>query len=148
MGSYSYFSNEDIEVKDWNGLVEFFSFWENYLKENHKDEGLEDYMSRNEMLNEEHKIITFESWGGIKLISYWYDIQLIFFELVSEYIEGRVEWEFENKDEAGYIDFEEGECNISMGDMVWKTLNPKDLFNKKLSIKINKRIMLKKIKNG
>jgi len=148
MGMYSYFGDEDIEVLDWNGLVEFFDFWDKYLEENYKDDNLEDYMSGEQMLNKKEKAISFESWSEIKLISYWYDFQLIFFELIAEYIEGRVEWDFENDDEAGNIGFNEGECEVSIGDMEWSYRKPTKMLDKKLPTEIKKRMMLKKLKNG
>lgn len=146
MGMSSYFEYEDLEVKDWEGLVEFFEFWDKYIKEQNK--GWEDIMSSKKMLDKKEKTISFESWDNIKLISYWYQTQTIFLELVSEFIEGEIMWNFESDDETGRVDFENGECNITTGTMDYTEWKPKDNYDRdgKLPTEIKKRIILKNIK--
>jgi len=124
MGMYSFFSYEDINVKDWNGLKEFLKLWieaygdemeyvKNMIK---KDENRKEYL-------------TFEDWNDIKLISYWYDETLIFLYSIARYIEGMVEWDFESREEAGYVEFINGECKITTGVMNWVTWKPTDDIN-------------------
>ena len=80
MGTYSYFDYEDIEVKDWEGLKNFLELWE---KTN------PDYWIKKEyMIDEKEKSFSFRDWSDIKLISYWYNLDLLFLECIAKYIEG------------------------------------------------------------
>lgn len=117
MGSYSYFGDENIEVKDLEGLKKFLKIW----KKEYGGDG-ENYNIVKKRDGKE--IVTFEDWNEIKLISYYYDRQLLFFKLVAQYIEGNVSWEFESKEEAGDIEFKDGECLINTGQMNWTTWKP------------------------
>jgi hypothetical protein len=129
MGSYSYFETEDIEVKDWDGLKLFLKKWAEHYPDSwinrekiHSD--LQDYSMLQTIKDDkgvEKEIFTFENWDNIKLISYWYPEILLFLELVAPYIEGRVDWHFENKDEAGYIEFSDNKCEITTGQMNWNS---------------------------
>ena len=146
MGMISYFEREDIEIKDWNGLLKFFEFWDKFLKEKYGDLGWERVMSSKKMLDVKTKTLSFESWDDMKLISYWYDVELIFLELISEYIEGDVDWTFENNNEAGGVRFEEGKCIINTGNMEWTEWKPQDDISGKLPKEIKKRFILKNLK--
>ena len=130
MGMYSSFSNEDITVKDLKGLKEFIKLWKAHLKKigGEYDWNIWDIVTggtkgtRN--LPEE---VTFEKWDNIKLISYWYTEQCVFLHLVGKYIRGTVEWEYENKDEAGYVEFTDEGTVIHTGQMDWNEWKPLDL---------------------
>jgi len=146
MGMMSYLKDENVEVKDWDGLVKFFKFWERNLKENHKGQEWERVMSSKAMLNKKDKTISFGSWDDIKLISYWYDVELLFLELISEYIEGDVDWEFESDDESGRVNFENGKCIITTGQMSWNEWKPIESIREELPAEIKKRLILKELK--
>ncbi len=91
--------------------------------------------------------LTFGSWNDIKLISYWYEAQLIFLTLIAPYIEGRVEWDFESKDETGHITFEDGECRITTGQMDYKEWEAKKEINlDKLNKKLKKLMIIGELK--
>lgn len=147
MGMFSYFEHEDIEVNDWEGLLKFFKFWDNFVKKEYS--GWEEMITSKTMLNEKDKTISFECWNEIKLISYWYDVQLLFLELVAEYISGNVKWDFECDDETGFVDFENGICNITTGVMKYVTSTPMNsLRDINFPIEIKKMLMLKKMKGN
>ncbi len=134
---YSYFQDEDIEVKDWKGLKLFFKEWEK------SENGEKYYSTAKKMIKKDKKgkeYLTFESWSDIKLISYWYETQLIFLTLIAFYIEGMVEWNFESDDEAGYIDFEDGKCNITTGQMDYQEWEAKENFKKDTLDKLDKNL--------
>ena len=146
---YSFFGNEDIEFKDWNGLKFFFDEWENYQnqQENNKRLG---YATKEKMVLKDgdgKEYLTFENWNEIKLISYWYEETLIFLTFISKYIEGDVEFEFENKDETGYIQFENGECKVNTGQMNYVEWNSNEGISlDKLPIKLKKLAILGNLK--
>jgi hypothetical protein len=144
MGEISYFNDEDIQVKDWEGLVKFFKWWDKYVT-NKKEP---DYLLSEKMLNKKEKTLTFEKWDDIKLISYFYDIQLIFLELVSEFIEGGVEWDFESKDETGSVNFSNGTCEITTGEMTYTTGKPEENIRdlEHLDKEIKRRLVLRNLK--
>jgi len=106
MGMYSFFEDEDIEVKDLKGLKNFLKIWK------------EEYGVI--PISLKGKQVSFaERWDNIKLISYWYDEDVLFFKAIAPYIEGQVRWRFENDDEAGFIEFTKGSCIIHTGQMNW-----------------------------
>jgi len=149
IGMYSYFGDEDIEVKDWKGLKLFFEEWDKYQKEINENKKLY-YATSKKMIkkNEDGKeYFTFEGWNDLKLISYWYDEQRIFFTLIAPYIEGSVDWEFESKDESGRIEFEDGKCNITTGQMDYQEWEAKENFNlDKLNPQLKKLMILGNLK--
>ncbi len=120
MGMYSYFNEEEIEVKDKRGLKSFLEDWE---KAN-PDWWLNGKMIEGDV---EEQNISFQNWDSMKLISYWYSIDTVFLKLVAKYIEGTVSWDFENNDESGNIRFEDGKCIIVCGIMQYSDHTPEDL---------------------
>ena len=128
---YSFFDYENIEVKDYKGLKRFLERWESYLKKHRKGEGWERIMRKKVMLNEKNKTLSFESWDDIKLISYWYDIEVIFLNCIAKYIDGNVNWTFENLDEGGYVNFEDGVCEFNVGVMEWNRIKGLGIMSKK-----------------
>lgn len=126
---YSNFNWEDIEITDWKGLI---SFLEAFNKA-YPDYWVFAQDSANalnpitNMIDMEHKSLSFELWDNIKLISYWYSIDVAFLELIAPYLEGEVHWTFENDDEGGYVSFRNKECIITTGQMRWEDSTPKEL---------------------
>jgi len=144
MGMYSSFSYEELEVKNWDKLVNAFDIFADYLKRNGKYYG--ETFDKNTLLNFENKTISFESWEEIKLISYWYDDYLLFFELIAPFIEGSVYFDFESKDETGSITFKNGECIIETGVMTYHEWKPLDNIEKKeIDEQLNKAFLLNKL---
>ena len=132
MGSYSYFDDEDIEVKDWDGLKLFLQKWKEHYPNSWINMGQihseqRDYsmifITKDDKGNEQ-EVFSFRNWDDIKLISYFYNEELLFLELVAPYIEGRVEWNFESKDEAAFVEFEDNKCIITTGNMNWGSWDP------------------------
>jgi hypothetical protein len=134
MGMYSTFNSESIEITDLVGLKEYLNTWEEELskiiKTQHaRTNGNYEWMLKltSNMLRKDedgNDIFTFEDWTDLKLISYWYDIYLIFLNGVANYIEGDVYWDFENNDEAGYVIFEKKKCIIHTGQMKYDKWSP------------------------
>lgn len=120
MGSYSFFNTEEIDVKDWEGLKNFLEI---YQKKYGSYFGF-DLRSMIKIGEDKKEYFSFEDWTDIKLISYWYDYECIFMLMVAKFIEGNVIWEFENSDEAGFIDFENGEAKITTGVMEYHHWKP------------------------
>jgi len=141
MGMYSFFVDENLEVKDWDKLLEFFEWWDVYVKKH--CEGYWDLFSSEKMLDKENKTITFEHWNDIKLISYWYDEYCIFLKLIAKYIDGDIEWDFECKDECGSVRFENGECLIQTGVMQYHYWQPQEnIRTEMLTDEIKKRFIV------
>ena len=131
MGMYSFFEDEDIIVLDYDNLKKVVKL----LKEN--DYGYAKLLK----LDDKTKSLSFESWNDIKLISYWYDECLLVLDLISPYIQGRVWFNFESKDEAGNITFENGNCILELGNMLWKDVNINELYRDEVNdLKLNKEI--------
>lgn len=150
MGSYSYFRDENLKVKDWNGLLNAFEIFDDYLKRKGGDLTYWEERKKN-MLNYENKTISFSCWDDIKLISYWYDDDLLFLELIAPFIEGSVEWDFENNDEGGWVEFQNKECIIHTieciihtGQMSWNEWKPLDDIEN-VDEKLSKAFILNKL---
>jgi hypothetical protein len=127
MGMYSFFDHEDIEIIDYEGLVNFLEEWEN----NPEFESWKELMSKKALLNEEKRTLSFESWSDIKLISYWYPPQVVFLNSIARFIEGYVAWTFETSDEAGSVHFEDGKAEFRFGVMDWHDWKAEDLISKR-----------------
>jgi hypothetical protein len=128
MGMRSSFDWEEIEVKDWKGLEEFIKIYVKYYGKDwevHNTEGkvISNIISEMIVKGEEgcERQFSFESWDNIKLISYYYDNQIIFFEGISPFIEGEVHWRFETDEESCSVEFRDGVCFIEFGTMNYQT---------------------------
>jgi hypothetical protein len=123
-----------------------FDIFESYLKRTKREDWIGRF-SKESMLNFESKEISFETWDGLKLISYWYDEYLLFFELIAPYIDGSVVWRFETNDEGGKINFVDGRCEIEFGIMNWVTSTPLEQLGdeKEIDTELNKEFMLRKL---
>jgi len=117
MGMYSYFKDDDLEVKNLVGLNVFLKRW---------GKSFPDWKYMANLIQEADgkEKVTFREWDNIKLISYWYDETCLFLKCVAKYLEGYVYWDFENNDEGGYVEFEEGKCIIHTGQMNWSSCSP------------------------
>lgn len=133
MGMYSFFSWEDIKVTDSKGLVEFLLD----IKDKGKD-GYYEYMYEHFLSNlVDGEQYSFQDWNNIKLISYWYDEQVMFLSLISKYIEGVVSFEFETNEEKAEIYFKDGETTIRIGSMIYENHKPDELLRNKEKINKN-----------
>jgi hypothetical protein len=134
MGMRSSFDWEEIEVKDWKGLEEFIKVYMKHYGKNWDVSSIKDEKKIitniiTEMIvdkdNEvKEKKFSFESWDNIKLISYYYVNQLVFFEGVAPFIEGEVHWSFENNEEDGWVEFRDGKCTLHLGFMEYIDKKP------------------------
>jgi hypothetical protein len=127
MGMYSYFTTDDLEIIDYDGLVDFLERWEQMLKEEGETEEWGRLMSRKALLNEKEKTISFSCWNDIKLISYWYDLEVIFLKCIAKYLIGTIVWDFESEEEAGWVEFENGDCIIHTGQMTWANMGAMEM---------------------
>lgn len=153
MGMYSFFENEEIEVHDWEGVKNAVLSVAEAVSSPSDAIYTGEYFPTlfKGMLNEENKTISFEKWNDIKLISYWYDEYLYFFEAIAPFISGKVVWTFENADEGGYVEFEDGEARVVTGKMNWVTWQPSENLrrdNKSLNRKMLKIFKLNKLRTG
>lgn len=123
MGMYSAFLEEDIKVLDWDGLKQFLENWKKLHPHNKLTKNMIKFETKGRI---DKRRFTFKDWDDIKLISYWYDEELIFLKCVAPYIEGRVYWDYENEEEAGSIEFIDGKCKITTGTMQYTTWKPLD----------------------
>ena len=143
MGMYSSFYYEEIKVLDWIGLKRFIKEYCDYYKK--KD----DYDRWVEIIKEmikKDKEFTFGSWDDIKLISYWYDYELIFLQGVAPFIEGEVIWDFETQDECGAVKFKDGKCIITTGVMNYHRWKPMDNIDMdKIPSKLKTQLVLDKL---
>jgi hypothetical protein len=130
MGMRSSFNYEDIEVTNEVGLVGFIDRFKSTFgkKDWYSKEMFEDVVRK-----DKGKVrVSFESWDDIKLISYWYEEELLFLYCIGKYIRGCVHWTFENDDEAGYVQFDGGKTMIVTGQMEWTELAPtNEMFGKR-----------------
>lgn len=139
----SYFVDEDLAILDFDGLA---SFVEEYCKayEKTEKEWCNEFIKPMIKNTNGKRTFSFDCWHDIKLISYWYDVELLFLRGVAPYLSGTVEWDFESKDEAGSVEFKDGNCEITTGAMDWKTWKPDELLGhdgKKIP-KIFKKLLL------
>lgn len=123
MGMYSSFNYEDIKVFDAKGLVDFLLKIKRYDIKKYYEYMYKDFLE-NIIDGQQY---SFEAWDDIKLISYWYDHQVIFLSLLSKYIEGEVEFNFETGDEKARIEFKDGETIIKLGKMIYRDIRADDL---------------------
>lgn len=131
MGMYSTFSYEEIEVKDMEGLRAFLQRWKNtkWYVMGELSAGLNMFDIIRIQPESKKERVTFENWSDIKLISYWYTNEVLFLHCVAKYLEGIVEWDFENKDETGMVKFEDGECIIHTGIMQYAQTSSREFIN-------------------
>jgi hypothetical protein len=131
MGIYSSFKEEDLWIVDLKGLTHFMEVWKKCFPDS--------WINKIEMIrsDESGTRITFERWDNIKLISYWYDEQVLFLEMVAPYIEGQVYWDSENDDEAGWVEFSNKDCTIHTGQMNWGSWKPMSAYKENVPIPID-----------
>lgn len=139
MGSYSSFDYDDITVTDAKGLVDFL------LKIKNKDKCERyEYMYKDFLENViDGKQYSFESWDDIKLISYWYEHQVMFLSLISKYMDGNVSFTFEDNETKAEIVFNNGKTIIKLGDYVYRDVKPMDFLDAKNNSKKRKTITTK-----
>lgn len=145
---YSFFESEEIDVLDWEGLLDIIEKYKQIKDEDcYISDIVDDMIERNPETGEPIRF-TFEPWDNIKLISYWYNSEVIFLELISEFIEGYVRWSFETPDEAGEVMFMDGKCIIRTGQMTYSESSATDFLggDKDISVDIKKLLLAKKLK--
>ncbi len=134
---YSSFNHEDIEITDLEGLKHFLKEWD---KLNPDEEIKGESMLKTYGIGKES--LTFEDWDDVKLISYWYDKDLVFLDCIAKFIEGYVSWTFENADEGGSVSFEKGQCTITTGQMNWTDWKPLSQLREEITNKKLKKLMI------
>jgi hypothetical protein len=152
MGMYSFFVDEEIEVTDWEGLKKFLKKFEELYPDWNGIMSTKAMIKSREPLfgePEEKEYFTFSEWNDIKLISYWYDEELIFLTCIAKYLNGNVEFEFESKDEAGSFEFKDGKCIITTGRMEWSEWKADDDIRdkKKIPADIKKLLILNSLED-
>jgi hypothetical protein len=130
MGSYSYYVQEHITIKDKRGFKK-------YLKDCANNPYFRDYKEIIEGMLKKREDCLFEDWDDIKLISYWYDEEVKFFDGLGKFLEGFIEWNFENPTESAEILFEKKKTIFNLGVMKYDRYSAKDLLRENEEI-INK----------
>lgn len=125
MGDYSYFVDEDLDISDIEGLKAFLAHWEN-LFPNNLTVKLTEFPIAKRLKRDCYTVSFEEGWNGIKLISYWYASQVVFLKCIAKYLEGYVRWTFGggDGDQQAKVNFDGGDCNISLGGMKWENFEP------------------------
>lgn len=107
---YTYIDGDDVEIIDKNGLKK-------YLKEcKEKKISYGDSHEGVEIIDDQ---LDFSRMNGWKIISYWYDDFVAFLRDIAVFVNGDVYMRFENQDQGGHIEFQDGECIIHWGVMNW-----------------------------
>jgi len=133
MGMASFFDNEDIEVVDMAGLKIFLKDIlarnnPNYSGNDYVEEGLGLKADDIDKLTDKDTI-SFEGFDDWKIISYWYPEMVMFFRDLAVFIDGYVQFNFEDEDERARIEFADGECQIDIGKMNYEKY-PADVLGK------------------
>ena len=142
MGMYSNFSDESLTITDLEGLKEFLKRWENNIGRNVDSNDNDMYLDIIKKDNNGDDYVTFEDWDDIKLISYWRTMDCLFLKCVAKYIEGDVNWDFENNDEAGWVEFKDKRCIMHTGQMNWQEWKPEQSIDEKELTDKQKEFML------
>lgn len=121
MGMRSYFQHEELTVEDWDGLCDYMDRWNETFPNG--------WINTEAMLDRKNKNVSFASWDDIKLISYWYAMDVTFIHGIAKYIRGEVAWCFESDDETGHITFEDNKAIIEIGIMDYKGYSPEQLMD-------------------
>lgn len=130
MGMYTYIGDCDVVINDLDNLNKLF----NKIKDGDCDySNIEDVQHLVQQLKVEYNeyrkcnMLDFSGWDGYKIISYWYAHIVELLRDIALFVEGTVYLDFETDDEAGRIEFEEGELIIHTGQMDWQESSPEDL---------------------
>lgn len=136
MGSYSYLKNEEIFCSDIKGLK--------YLKEYNVKNKIPYWeileikkCSKGFNANALHwnYSVSFDKFDGLKIITYWYEDFLIFLRDVAQFLEGHVNFVFENDEKCARLEFEDGKVKIFLGSVQWRENTPESLGAPELSEK-------------
>lgn len=119
MGSYSDFIEEDILIRDHEGLKAFI--------EKAQSGKIKEYKNNNYIDKIKYQNLSFDVFDGWKIIQYWYDDFLYLLRDLALFIEGYVVFLYETEDEKAIIHFENHRCRIKIGVMSYCGYKPEEL---------------------
>jgi len=119
MGMASYFNGEHIDIVNKEGLLKFL---ENAGK---RDE----YKHYADALKVNENTVSFESFDGWKIISYWYPSFCEFLNGLAIFVEGYVEFTFEDPNQMAMIHFRDGDVFVNLGRMKFEEVQVQELSN-------------------
>ena len=146
MGSYTSVVDSDVNVIDMERLKKYFEDVKSGKIYKDSPE-IKEYIDALEIVEKNNTLI-FDGWDGWKIISYWYDELCVVLRDIAVFVEGEVNLEFESRDEAGWIQFEDGKCIIHTGQMIWNQwLADSKILKYKFAMpkEVEKRLVLRKI---
>ena len=120
MGSYTDVVDSNVEIINLDGLKKFLKNIKDGKYKEYKDNEYVDAIKIN------GKELDFNGIDGWKIISYWYDEFVMFLRDLAPFVDGRVDLQFENNEEAGYFEFNDGICTIHTGNMNWSENSPEE----------------------
>lgn len=141
MGMYSYFQDESINVLDAPMLAKWlesalavadkrYGDYLDYLavetKEGERKKDSVDFLELVSKIDNKDICLTFRNFDDMKIISYWYPEFSAFLRDIAVFVDGEVYWDFENHDEAGYVEFADGNAIIHFGHMSWNKVGVED----------------------
>jgi hypothetical protein len=126
MGSYSWTDYCSIRIRP--GMRIAFLQWIEDLKKETKPDWIEFGKEHAKVISvdpvTDEVEISIDSW---KLISYWYNHSLEYFDTLSKYVEGYMELSFETPNEHAIIRFEDNGTIYELGQMQYIEYTSKDL---------------------
>lgn len=150
MGSYTAIVDENIEIVNPEGLKSYIKavLNEEIYKGNPEIKKYIEAITEPKFADGE-SIISFYGWDNWKIISYWYSEMVMVLRDLAVFINGNVELEFENNDEAGEIWFEDGNCIIKTAQLQWQYNKPEDILSNKelleMPDKVKESLLARKI---
>lgn len=142
MGYRSHISNENITITDVEGLKQWLNEKDNLTEKEHsynyiKEACIKHLTPKGEdefyglIAGEYEEFFNFmDDW---KIVSYWYKDCCQFFKEIALYIEGNVRFDGEDGEQCANIEFEEGICKISCGNMEYNDYTPENIGDGKLT---------------
>ena len=125
MGMYSWTDYCNIVIREGKreAFMQYLEELKNDTRPNWSEYG-KDCAKTISVLDDDVVEIQIESW---KIISYWYDSTLDFFDRLSEYLEGELGLSFETHEEYARIHFQESGTAYELGAMRYEVYKSADL---------------------
>jgi hypothetical protein len=115
MGMYSTHIDEEINIKDAQGFIKFLYEYPKTKDGNGYKKELDDA----KMIFLDSGTFSLEFMDSWKIIQYWYNQTLKFFDELAKYIEGYVVFEYETGDEKAHVLFKDKVCTIDIYKREW-----------------------------
>jgi hypothetical protein len=127
MGYRSHVNYQYIKIVDVEGLKQWLHE-KDYLEKQHSYDYIKEacikHLNPMELTKEGEYEDFFSFMDDWKIVSYWYKDCCQFFKEIALYIDGSVSFWGEDNAQCATITFEDGECNISCGEMKYDDFSP------------------------